>query len=82
MYHFYKSPFKLSDWNPHHPIQRLQQATRRTGVKLVLGSVDNPSGQLYAQVHTVLAAGGQSAQLPEPHAESLETDGPSLNYLA
>ena len=38
-YNFYKSLLKLSDWNPCHPIQRLQQVTHQTGVKLVFGRI-------------------------------------------
>ena len=64
-YNFYKSPFKLSDWNPHHPIQRLQQVTHRTGVKLVLGRIFGGyslrSSCDFTEVCPVLATGGRLA---------------------
>ena len=71
----YKSPF---DWNPHHPIQRLQQATHRNQVKLVsgwiFGGYSLGSSCDFTEVRPVLAAGGRLVHLQEPHAESLETD--------
>ena len=76
MYNLYKSPFKLSDRNPRHPMQRLQQATHGTGVKLVsgwiFGGYSLGSSRDFPDVHPVLAAGGQLAHLPEPRAESLK----------
>ena len=67
LYNFYKSLFKLSDWNPRHPIQRLQQATHRTGVKLVsvwiFFGYSLGSSWDFTEVHPVLAAGGRLAHL-------------------
>ena len=68
----------MSDWNPCHPIQRLQQATHWTGVKLVLGWIFDgysfESSCDFTEVRPVLAAGGRLAHPPEPHTELLETD--------
>ena len=73
LYNFYKSLFKLSDWNPRHPIQR-----HRTGLKLVLGWMFSGyslgSSRDFTEVRPVLAAGGRSAHRPEPRTEPLETD--------
>ena len=77
LYNFYKSPLKLSGWNPLHLIQRLHQATHRTGVKLVLVgySADSlGSSRDFTEVRPVLAAGGRFTNLPEPRTESLETE--------
>ena len=83
LYNFYKSPFKLNDWNPHHPIQRLQQATHKTRVKLVLGWIFGGyslrSSRDFTDDRPVLAAGGRFAHLLEPHTESLETDLGTVN---
>ena len=77
----------LSECILRHPIQRLQQATRLTGVTLVsglilsgysLGSICN-----FTEVRPVLAAGGRLAHLPEPCTELLETDlGTVIKLLA
>ena len=78
LYNSYKSPFKLSDWNPRHPIQRLQQTTHQTGVKLLLGWIFDGyslrSSRDFTEVRPVLAAGGHLVNLLEPSAELLETD--------
>ena len=78
LYNFYQSPLKLSDWNPHHPIQRLQQETHWSELKLVsdwlFGGYSLGSSHNFTEVRPVLAAGGQLAHLPEPCTESLETD--------
>ena len=78
LHNLYKSPLKLSDWNPHHHIQRLQQETHWTGVKLVsgwmFGGYSLGSSCKFTEVRPVSAAGGRLASLPQPHAEPLETD--------
>ena len=71
LYNFYKSPFKLSDWNPRHPIQRLQRVTHRTGLKLVLGWIFARYSLVSSRNFTEVR--GWSAHL-QSLAESLETD--------
>ena len=67
-----------ADRNPCRLIQRLQQATHRTGMKLgldwIFGGYSPGSSRDFTEVRPVLAAGGRLAHLPEPCAESLETD--------
>ena len=61
-----------------HPIQRLQQATHRTGVKLVsgwiFGGYSLGSSCDFTDVRPMLAVGGHLAHLPEPNTESLENN--------
>ena len=78
LYHLYKSLLKFSDWNPCHPIQRLQRRLIEPRVKLVscwiFSGYSFESSHNFTEVHPVSAAGGRLAHLTEPHAELLETD--------